>query len=81
VIIYLKMAFYMSNICRLCMSRKDVLIPLFDNDNRGQTLSLPDKIMNFVPVIKVHYSTFSAYIVVSHMNEAYWVKELDIANA
>jgi len=75
------MAFYMSNICRLCMSRKDVLIPLFDNDNRGQTLSLPDKIMNFVPVIKVHYSTLSAYIVVSHMNEACWVKELDVANA
>jgi len=70
----------MSNICRLCMLRKDVLIPLFD-DNRGQTLSLPDKIMNFVPVIKVHCSTFSAYIVVSHMNEAYWVKKLDVANA
>lgn len=71
----------MSNICRLCMSRKDVLIPLFDNDNRGQTLSLPDKIMNFVPVIKVHHSTFSACIVVSHVSEAYWMKELDVANA
>jgi hypothetical protein len=75
------MAFYMSNICRLCMSRKDVLIPLFDNDNRGQTLSLPDKIMNFVPVIKVHCNTFSAYTVVSHMSAAYWVKNLDVANA
>lgn len=66
VIIYFKMTFYMSNICRLCMSRKDVLIPLFDNDNRGQTLSLPDKIMNFVPIIKVHHSTLSAYVVLSH---------------
>ncbi|XP_021935186.1 zinc finger protein 37 homolog isoform X2 [Zootermopsis nevadensis] len=47
------MALYMSNICRLCMARKDVLIPLFSNDNRGQTLSLPDKIMNFVPIIKL----------------------------
>jgi hypothetical protein len=56
----------MSNICRLCMSRKDVLIPLFDNDNRGQNLSLPDKIMNFAPVIKVHYSIFIANAVLSH---------------
>jgi hypothetical protein len=57
------MALFMSNICRLCMARKEVLIPLFSKDNRGQTLSLPDKIMNFVPVIKVHRYVFSAYSV------------------
>lgn len=65
----------MSNICRLCMARKDVLIPLFSNDNnRGQTLSLPDKIMNFVPIMKVHCCVFSVCIAFSHMNTAYSVQ-------
>lgn len=63
----------MSNICRLCMARKDVLIPLFSNDNRGQTLSLPDKIMNFVPIIKV-CCVFSVRIAFSHMGTAYNVQ-------
>jgi hypothetical protein len=60
---YLIMALYMSNICRLCMARKDVLIPLFSNDSRGQTVSLPDKIMNFVPVIKVRCCLISVHCI------------------
>lgn len=71
----------MSNICRLCMSRKDVLTPLFSNDNRGQTLSLPDKIMNFVPVIKVYCRISRAYIVFSHLNTASILRKWGVCNS
>lgn len=47
------MSLLMGNICRLCLTRKDTLVPLFNNDNRKQALSLPEKIMNFVPLIKL----------------------------
>ncbi|PSN43930.1 hypothetical protein C0J52_03770 [Blattella germanica] len=47
------MAMFMNNVCRLCMTRNSNLVPLFSNDNQSQTISLPDKIMNFVPVIKL----------------------------
>ncbi|XP_069676006.1 zinc finger protein 572-like isoform X1 [Periplaneta americana] len=41
-----------NNICRLCMARKDALLPLFI-ERKGQIVSLSDKIMNFVPLVKV----------------------------
>jgi hypothetical protein len=63
------------------MSRKDVLTPLFTNDNRGQTLSLPDKIMNFVPVIKVYYRIFSGFIVFGHVNTTYIPQKREVGNS
>lgn len=76
-----KMALYMNNICRLCMSRKDVLTPLFSDDNRGQTLSLPDKIMNFVPVIKVYYRIFRVCIVCSNLSTGNILQKLKVGNS
>ncbi|PSN35216.1 hypothetical protein C0J52_16888 [Blattella germanica] len=37
-----------SNLCRLCMGEKEILMPLFETNG-----SLPDRIMTIVPVVKV----------------------------
>ncbi|PSN53978.1 hypothetical protein C0J52_13475 [Blattella germanica] len=47
------MALNFNNICRLCMAKKEALLPLFKH-KKGEVISLPTKIMNFVPVIKVY---------------------------
>jgi hypothetical protein len=39
------------------MGKKDALLPLF-SDRKGQIVSLPAKIMNFVPVVKVCFLIF-----------------------
>lgn len=48
------MAFDITNVCRLCMSREKSLVPIFDEEGM-----LSIRIMSLVPLVKVGYYCIS----------------------